>query len=348
MRILVTADVHLTDEHQERRDALEEVVGLANRKDADYLLIAGDMFDRGVDVETVKTDIRDLFSDNGFQSYVIPGNHDEAAFRDEDYFGDDIEVLSSQPFEQVDLNGVNLLAVPFIEGEFRDLIEELSRARKEDRLNILMLHGTLSSTTGHVFGEESRYLPFTPEDLLETGIEYVFAGHFHSLPTKRTFGDGDCVFAYPGSPVSITKRETKRRGVWLFDTDEEELRGLKVDSFHYLREKLDLSPGEAEDKLVELEERLSDRDLENVSLLVEPSGFIEMSETDFFDKLEEILQDAGAKEHEVDRSQVESARVILDSDLYRSFEEKLEEKKGIDQRRVQRMALRALSMEERG
>lgn len=66
MRILVTADVHLTPENPERREALEDVVRIADEEDVDYLLIAGDMFDAEVDVGTVKNRLRDLFSDNAF------------------------------------------------------------------------------------------------------------------------------------------------------------------------------------------------------------------------------------------------------------------------------------------
>jgi len=349
MRILVTADVHLSANHPERQEALEDLIRIGVEEDIDYLLIAGDMFDAGVDVDEMKTGIRDLFSDNGFQTFVIPGNHDEDAFRDEDYFGEDIEVLSEQPFTQVDLGEVNLLAMPFVDGNFGEYVDDVYAARNEETLNVLMLHGTLSTTTGKVFGEESRYLPFTPEQLLETGADYVFAGHIHSSPTKRSFGGDECAFAYPGSPVSITTKETDRRGVWLFDTDDNELRERVVESHYYVPEELDLSPGEAEAKLEELQDRLTDQDLENATLLVEPAGFIEMDAGTFFEQLEEIIEDAGAEEYRIRRDGVESAKTILDTGLYRGFEGRLEEAElKVDKREVRWIALQALSAEERG
>lgn len=347
MRILVTADIHLSADNPEREAAVADVVRIAEEEDVEYLLIAGDMFDAGVDVEAMKTRIRPLFSENDFQTYVIPGNHDANAFRKEDYFGDDIEVLSSSPFEQVDLGTVNLLAVPYVEEDFGELVDGLDDARDDERLNVLLLHGTLSTATGQVFGEESRYLPFTAEQLLATGIEYVFAGHIHSSPTKRTFGPGNCVFAYPGSPVSITTKETNRRGVWVFDTDTETLQKRDVDSFHYVRETLDLSPGTAEVELERLASRLSAQQLEHATVLIEPSGFITLAEREFFDRLTEIAEDAGADSYEIDRSGVESARAILDTRLYQDFESKLAEKENVDQQAVQNIVLRALSVEER-
>lgn len=348
MRLLLTADVHLTADHPERLAALREVVGLAESEGVDLLLLAGDLFDASVDVEAIKPRIRDLFTGTGVRTFVIPGNHDENAFREEDYFGDDIEVLSQRPVDRVELDGVNLVGVPYGVEDFGDLLDDLRAAREDAAVNLLLLHGTLSTATGGVFGEESRYLPFTPEQLVATGFEYVFAGHIHASPTTRTFGDdGECVFAYPGSPVSITRGETERRGVWLVDTDGGGLRQLDVDSVHYVRETLDLEPGGAPQALDRLEARLADRDLDGATVLVEPAGFIEMDEAAFFRALTRTVEAAGADDYEIDRTNVESARAILDSTLYRQFEAKLEARDDVDARAVRRLALRALSAEER-
>lgn len=351
MRLIVTADVHLSSDNTERLEALENVVRIAEKeaeKDSAYLLIAGDMFDAEVNVEDVKTDIRDLFSGNNFQTLVIPGNHDEKAFREEDYFGDDIEIVSERPFKHLEFDEINLAAVPFGADSFDDLIPDLQEVRRKDKSNILLLHGTLSTALGRVFGEESRYLPFSPEQLLSTGFEYVFAGHIHSSPKRKVFGEDDCVFACPGSPVSITRKETEKRGVWLFDTDGKDLRTADVDSFHYVRKVLDLCPGEADKKLADLETELSNEDLERATLCVEPYGFIEMDEGSFFQSLTEVVEDAGADDFEIDRGNVESAKTILDSSLYQQFDEKLRAKDDIDRRTVRRIALKAFSEEERG
>lgn len=343
MRFLVTADVHLTADRPERLAALEAIVNLANDEGVDYLLIAGDLFDENVDVEDVKTGIRDLFSGNEFEALVIPGNHDASAFRDEDYFGDDIEVLSAQPFEHRDLGSVNLVGVPFTDGEFGDLVDDLREVRSDEKLNVLLIHGTLSTSVGGAFGGESRYLPFTAEQLVETGFEYVFAGHIHSSASSRSFGDDTCVFAYPGSPVSITRNETDRRAVWLFDTENGALQERRIDSFHYVRETMDLVPGEADAELAALEDRLTHRDLEQVTLLIEPTGFIEMDGPAFFERLDQIVSGAGGSGSEIERSGVVSARTIVESPLYEKIDEKLDARDDIDSRAVRRMVLRAMS-----
>lgn len=347
MRLLVTSDLHLGSGYPERLEALEDVVRIASEESVSYLLIAGDLFDAGVDIDAVKGDVRALFSGNDFQTYVIPGNHDATAFREEDYFGEDIEVLSKPPLEQVDLGTINLLAVPYVETAFSELIDDIQHHHDPAKLNVLLLHGTLTSSVDKSAGEEAEYLPFAPEQLVETGVEYVFAGHIHSSATTRTFANGECVFAYPGSPVSITTKETDRRGVWFFDTDALELRMIPVDSAYYVHELIELSPGEAPDKLDSFRARLFDRDLENATLLVEPVGFIEMPEEEFFSTLESIAATAGAAEYEIMQNDVASARSIVESSLYQSFEQKLEERSDVNDQEVRRMVLQALSREAR-
>lgn len=347
MDLLLTADIHLSDAHPERVAALEEIVRTANKEDVSYVLIAGDLFDAGLDIESMKHRIRDVFSGNSFQAFVIPGNHDHGAFREEDYFGEDIEVLSAEPFETREFNGVNLVALPYLDGGFGDVLDEIQAARIEGKLNILLVHGTLSATAGKATGDEPRYLPFTPEQLVASGMEYVFAGHIHSSPIQQSFGTNDCVFVYPGSPVSITRNETGPRGVWVFDTTTESFRNLSLGTPYYIRESMDLIPGEAPQKLDALRERLADKDLSNATLLIEPTGFIEMPEAEFFESLDSILTNTNAAGYEIDRTGIQSAHSILESDLYRGFTRKLTRKSDIDTRAVRRIALRALSREAR-
>lgn len=346
MKFLLTADLHLSAEHPERTAALEKILAQCERDAVGYLLIAGDLFDANVDVEAIKPEVRDHFSDNAFETLVIPGNHDRTAYREEDYFGDDVEVLKQQPYTQRDLGPVNLVAVPYFQGDFAELVDDLAAARREDRTNILLLHCTLAGVGGSVFGTESRYLPVTPEQLLQTSFEYVFAGHIHSSPTKRRISD-ETVFVYPGSPVSITTRETGRRGVWLFDTEDGQLTKRDLDTFHYERVTLDLAPGETDDHLETLRARLEEKGLSNAHLIVEPSGFIERDEAEFFDELTEIVTDASPADYEIDRSRVKSVQSIVQTPLYQKFQAKLDETDGIDTERVEQFALEALSRHSR-
>ncbi|MFB6115411.1 MAG: exonuclease SbcCD subunit D, partial [Candidatus Nanohalobium sp.] len=169
MKIVHTADVHLSSEHPERLEALEEVVQVCKDEEADLLLVTGDLFDQNVNVEEIKTDLRPLFSGNSFDTLVIPGNHDNSAFRQEDYFGDDIEILTSRPYTSRTFDDVNIVALPYTEQSFSELVGPLSEATEEGKTNILMIHCTLAGASGS-FGEESKYLPVKPAELVRTGF----------------------------------------------------------------------------------------------------------------------------------------------------------------------------------
>lgn len=347
-RFLVTADVHLSSDHPERLDALEEVVKVADTEDVDFLLVAGDLFDGGADVEDLKSEVRDIFSDNPFHSFVVPGNHDADAYRDEDYFGDDVSVLRERPLEAVDVDDVRLIGLPYLEEGFEAVVDDVRRCCSEDRRNLLLMHGTLSTERGGDFGGESRYMPFTPEQLLESGVDVVFAGHVHSHPTKKEFGDGAVDFVYPGSPVSITEKETGRRGVWLYDSTGDDVRGLELPTFHYVVEEVEVAPGEEEVEVERLGRRLERRGLEDAEVVVESRGFVEGDPRGFYSRLEETLEEAGAESYRLDRGDVVNAVEVVDTDIYREFDEKLDEREPeVDEERVRRMFLKAMSKEER-
>ncbi len=81
MKILHTADLHLTEEASERWDALQEIVNLARQEKAAILVIAGDLFDQDVAAQTLRNKLRTMISSDQFQTIILPGNHDHKAYR---------------------------------------------------------------------------------------------------------------------------------------------------------------------------------------------------------------------------------------------------------------------------
>lgn len=339
MKIFHTADVHLTPNHPERLEALEEIVDICRREEADLLLITGDLFDGNADIEDLKTDLRGLFSENSFDTLVIPGNHDRSAFRKEDFFGDDLEVLTEHPFERKEYDEVNIVGVPYTDKEFSDLAEDLSEASVEGKKNILMLHCTLTGVSGS-FGEETEYLPVRPEGIVQTGFDYVLAGHIHSSATRRSFED--TVFAYSGSPSSVSTSETGRREIWRL---EEELSTVGLDSFHYLKQDIDVLPGEEESLLEKTASSFNGRDISQACVLIEVTGFTERSVKQLQKQFSDCVEDA--REVRVDIERLESASSIVESDLYNEFQQRLKDKDFENPGQIEKKFLRGLSRYER-
>ncbi|GAH23563.1 unnamed protein product, partial [marine sediment metagenome] len=85
--------------------------------------------------------------------------------------------------------------------------------------NILLYHGELLDAffSRKDFGDEGgeRYMPVKLSYFKDLNIDYVLAGHFHSNFQVRRLANGG-YFVYPGSPLSLTKRETGQRKVNIF------------------------------------------------------------------------------------------------------------------------------------
>lgn len=343
MKVVHTADIHLSSKHPERLEALEQIIDVCKEEDADILLITGDLFDQNINIEDLKTDLRPLFSDNGFETLVIPGNHDKSAFRQEDYFGEDITVLQEKPYSQEVFDELNIVALPYTDKEFSELVDTLSDATMENKKNILMIHCTLAGTSGS-FGEESEYLPVRPSELVKTGFDYVLAGHIHSSATRKTFGDTK--FAYSGSPVSISSSETGKREVWIIDT-ERGMETQELDTFYYLTENVEILPGEEKTSQEKIVSGFEGRDLEKASIIVKLNGFTEESVSDVSDDLLAQLEDLNPQEIELDVSGLESAASVVGSEIYIDFKERLDEKEFENPALVEKKFLRGLSRYER-
>lgn len=335
MTLIHTADVHLSKKHPERMKAFRQILDICE-EEADILLISGDLFDANTDLDDLKTDLRPLLSDNSFETLVIPGNHDRDAFREDDYLGDSVTVLDERPFQRFETEDYNIIGVPYTNSDFSELLVELDKASVEDRKNILMIHCTLKGSAG----EEDEYLPVRPDQLVETGFDYVLAGHIHSAAKRKKFQE--TVFAYPGSPASVSSSETGMRHVWRLD---EGLKTVPLNSFHFVERDLELLPGDEDEELEKLRE-----DLENESgeacAVVNVSGFTEENVRDLMDDVESTVENEGFSIRLNDNG-LESVSYLVESELYSEFRDRLQDQDVKDEDKVEKKFLRALSRNER-
>ncbi len=343
MKIVHTADIHLSSNYPERLEALKEILDKCHKEEAELLLITGDLFDKEVSVEELKPEIRPLFSDNSFKTLVIPGNHDQNAFREAEHFGNDIEILDNQPFDKVEFNDANIVGIPYTEKEFSELVEPLNQTLNDDKTNILMVHCTLKSTSG-TYGEEKEYLPIEPEELVQTGFDYILAGHIHSSATKKSFGDTR--FTYSGSPISISTKETGKREIWVIDLDEDKMETRELDTFHYLKKDIEVLPGDEEDSIKQLSS-LQQKNVSKASIIVNVYGFTRKTTENLTSDIKKEISDLEPMDFKVNNTSLESISLIADSKIYKEFSEKMSDKNLEKPREVEKKFLRALSRYER-
>ncbi|MBW2056003.1 MAG: metallophosphoesterase [Deltaproteobacteria bacterium] len=327
MKILHTADIHLRTKGDERWQTLESLVLLGRKEGIDLLVVSGDLFDGEGDAEELRPAIREVFSQTGFKIVLIPGNHDRDAYRKDVWFGEDVVVLTrlDAPFEY---KTVRIWGMPFepIGGE-----EILRRLRilgsrlASDRCEILLYHGELLDAffSRGDFGEEGeeRYMPVKLSYFKDLDLDYVLAGHFHSRIHFWSLAKGG-YFVYPGSPVSITRRERGRRKVNLFEPGSMPSE-YPLDSPHFEEVVIELDPFGDEKPLEVVRGRLGGICGE-ARIILTVKGFLNgrtagMGESRLVEEIKGICGGRCVEEH-YEFKDIES---ILEDDLFRSFVEKL-------------------------
>ena len=192
----------------EQRELLFRLADLANREEADLLLLSGDLFD-GAEVygETLDALSQALGSVRG-QVFIAPGNHDFWSARSPYaalVWPENVHIFTEPEIETVELPelGCTVHGAAFTAPHRTDRALEGFHAPSDGNLHLLVLHcdGT----------PDSRYGPITEEDLSASGIDYAALGHIHARIGPRRAGE--TVWAYPGCPEGRGFDELGDKGV---------------------------------------------------------------------------------------------------------------------------------------
>ncbi|PXF58333.1 MAG: DNA repair exonuclease [Candidatus Methanogaster sp.] len=196
--------------------AFDRVVNYTIQSDAEFLLIAGDLFHkRNINAPTYLQAFKILakLADRGIPVYVIEGNHDLAYQRDVNSW---LQILDAQgllrliklkPMPEcgvklmgdfVDVDGVRIFGVKYLGSQTRNVVPDIAReietvneiSGKPD-YTILMMHFGMEgilSTSG--IGELS-YNSLVP---LRDSVDYLALGHYHVQYDREgwIFNGGSC------------------------------------------------------------------------------------------------------------------------------------------------------------
>lgn len=338
MKILHTADLHLRTLGDERWRALMAIVEACNVERVSILAISGDLFDTDAAAEDLRTSIRELFSGNEFHTVIIPGNHDIDSYRAGYYFGQQVTFLNHEDYCKniYDLNRTRIIGIPFEDIEATELLRKvrnLAPLLTEDRTNIILYHGELLDAfySRSDFGPEGerRYMPARLSHFEDLRVDYVLAGHFHTNFDVWTIGPNG-YFVYPGSPVSVTRREVGQRKVNLFEVGEPPAE-YPLDTEHFEQIDMTLNPLLDVDPLDVVRERLSEVH-PMATILLTIGGYVAHAEDELVSQIEDLLEG-----RPMERTyQFRDIRAILTHPLFEVFERKLAEEE-YDQEQASRL-----------
>jgi DNA repair protein SbcD/Mre11 len=331
VKFLHTADLHLNEQVPERWAALRELVKTAEREKVQVLVIAGDLFDQNVEAEMLRSRLRDILGGGSFMTVIIPGNHDSRAYRSGLFFGEGVRIITDWR-EPVRFDEVDLWGLPYepLEGEkLVSRLLEISSLMSREKYNILLFHGELLDAyfSSRDLGSEGsrRYMPVKLSYFSSLPLHCVLAGHFHSRHTVWQI-PGSGYFVYPGSPVSVTRRETGKRTASLVVPGQPPVE-VTLDTFYYERIRVTLDPFDYRDPLAVIREKIEESDpAARVILTVEGlyNGSLQnLSEEQLVTSIREILDKRGAEAPVFNFSDV---RHVLEDDLFQRFNAMLSEK----------------------
>ena len=346
MRVLHTADIHLRESHDERWEALLSLIDIGKENKVDIFAICGDLFDKDIDAETLRPQIREVFSNTSFKVLIIPGNHDSDSYKEGMYFGQDVTILSDQSFEN---HEARIVGIPFQQIHGEALIAEIRSLKevfKPDKKNILLCHGELLdaffSRTDFGAEGEGRYMPFKLSYFDELNVDYVLAGHFHSKFDVWQLKNGG-YFVYPGSPVSITRSEVGQRKVNIFEIGEPP-QDCAIDTYHFQKVVIDLDPF-IDDNPLEIVKRQFEALHPEAKVILLIRGYINSQKTQMSepDIVTGIQQTTGQKC--VEQSyEFRDISHILENDIFKRFMDKAIEICDTDEltNELQDIAIRAM------
>lgn len=257
---------------------MKSIIEVARTHRVNLIVISGDLFDRRVDAQNLKIPLRQLFDDANIRVVVIPGNHDANGISGDDFYGQNVTVISHLS-QHVDIGDVRVFGLPFEKIVGEKVLERLMTVKKQirqDAVNILLYHGELLDIMNRAgaFGDEEdgKYMPVRLPFFDDLGLDYVLAGHYHTNFQIQRYNGG--FFVYPGSPVSVTRKETGPRSVNLFATGQPP-QPFSLDTMYFEDVKVNLNAMINVNPLEVISERLQSCN-PKAKVLLEITGFVDL------------------------------------------------------------------------
>jgi len=257
-RFIHAADLHLDspfrgigETSQSLRDelqsatfrAFDRVVGHAIDSGADFLVLAGDLYDSRDRSLRALVEFRrqmERLADRNVPVFVVHGNHDPlngwgGQFR----MPENVIVFDGEARrESVVRNGREIARVTGVSYTEEQVTENLARSfpsAGDGVYSIGLLHANIGGQSGHAL-----YAPASVTDLVEAGFDYWALGHVH---TRAVLSNSPAI-VYPGNPQGRHAREAGPRGCYevvVSDTGRTHLKFIETDVVRW--EQLDYPIG---------------------------------------------------------------------------------------------------------
>ena len=248
------------------RRALQNLVELAVQERADFVLIAGDLYDG--DWKDYNTGLyfvsqMAVLRENNIKAVIAAGNHDAASQITKNLrLPDNVTVLSTHKPDTLTLEGEGVA----IHGQgysARAVTDNLAASYPKafpGLLNIGVLHTCMDGREGH-----EPYAPCSLGDLMSRGYDYWALGHVHS----QEIVSRSPLVVFSGNTQGRNIREKGAKGCMLVFVEDNEITDVafkSLDVFRWSSLELDVSGAKHIDDIFDIAERAVQREAKTVSM----------------------------------------------------------------------------------
>lgn len=232
--------------------AFDNLVTLCIEKGVDFLLIAGDVFDRADRGLKAQMKFRDGLLElgkHGIRVFVVFGNHDPLSGRASPIdWPENVHFFGPNEVEDVmvERSGTTIASVSGISycepAERRNLAKKF-KSGPGDLFRIGLLHTNIGGERDH-----EPYAPCEISDLVNTGIDYWALGHVHEKKVLCR----DPYVVYPGNTQGRNIKEQGERGCFLVSVDDHggvSLDFRPLDAARWASTEVDIGPFDSMDRL---------------------------------------------------------------------------------------------------
>ncbi|HET9216467.1 MAG TPA: DNA repair exonuclease [Terriglobia bacterium] len=212
-RGLANTSTRLRDELQAATlGAFERIVDHTIESKADFLLLAGDLYDskdRSLRALVAFRRQMERLAERDISVYIVHGNHDPLnGWGSEFQLPPNVTTFSGKPAtEAVIRRGKEVARVTGISYARERVTENLAAAMKPDSdspYSVGLLHANVAGQIGH-----ADYAPVSLDELTASGFDYWALGHVH---TRSVLAENPSTVVYPGNPQGRNPREAGPRG----------------------------------------------------------------------------------------------------------------------------------------
>ena len=276
MLVGISADLHLTSlkNHPERYHALQDILNSCLKSDIEYLIIAGDLFDKSMQNYAEFERICNTTKYQNIKIIIIPGNHD-TRLQQSDIVAGNVTIISESRFMPIFSREPNFLFIPYKNGSSMGKeILKFNKALKPGKWNLVGHGDWAANLNDYNPYEPGVYMPLSKVDINLYQPENIFLGHIHTPIDNETVH-------YPGSPCGIDITEVGYRRFLLYDVEKKIITEQKINTdIIFFDETFTIFP--VEDEAVLLKRNIQNRirswnlntsDLKKVVVRVKIQGY---------------------------------------------------------------------------